>query len=275
MPNIFWRHTVNKIVLYTKTFSRDLDRLLVSIESVKKFNKDNIPFYISVPSTELSLFNNKVDTEYVHIVADEDIYSVNEQSWKTQQIVKSNFWKLGVCENYVMMDSDSYFIKDFHTSDFMYNDTTPYTVMHEQKDLFEWTGKFKTMLGFDPYNSFVEDRKKIMDVFERTGRIYDFGPGPIIWSAKVWKSLEENYMQPNDLTFSQMIEYCPSEFTWYGEYLLVDRPIDIVPIEPMFKFFHFAQQYQMFKQMGYTEDDFKSVYLGIVMQSNWGAPLKY
>ena len=266
---------MNQIVLYTKSYHRDLERIKISVESIKKYNRDNIPYYISVPRSDIELFKNNIDTSYVNLIVDEDIYDIPEQSWKTQQIVKSNFWKLGVCENYVMLDSDSYFIKDFYRTDFMYNRTTPYTVMHEQKDLFEWTFKFKNVLGFDPYNSYVDDRKKIMDVFERTGRIYDFGPGPIIWSAKVWKSLEENYIQPNEITFAKLIEYCPSEFTWYGEYLLTSRPIDIIPIEPMFKFFHFAQQYQMFKQMGYMEDDFKQSYLGIVMQSNWGAPLKY
>lgn len=266
---------MNKIVLYTKSYSNDLQRLKVSVESIKKYNKDNIPYYVSVPSSQVSLFKNELDASYVNILSDDDIYAVDGQSWKTQQIVKSSFWKLGLCENYVMLDSDSYFIKDFGISDFMYDETTPYTVMHEQKDLFEWTSKFKTILGFDPLSSFTEDRKKIMDVFERKGRVYDFGPGPIIWSSKVWESLEKNYIEPNELTFEKLIEYCPSEFTWYGEYLLSTRPIDIVPIEPIFKFFHFAQQYQMFKQMGYAEQDFSSIYFGIVMQSNWGAPLKY
>ena len=266
---------MNKIVLYTKSYSNDLERLKISVDSIKKYNKDNIPYYVSVPNSEVSLFKNVLDTSYVNILSDDEIYSVDNQSWKTQQIVKSSFWKLGVCENYVMLDSDSYFIKDFTTADFMYDETTPYTVMHEQKDLFEWTSKFKSVLGFDPYGSFTEDRKKIMEVFERTGRVYDFGPGPIIWSSKVWKDLETNYIEPNELTFAKLIEFCPSEFTWYGEYLLTTRSIDIIPIEPMFKFFHFAQQYQMYKQMGYVEQDFSSIYLGVVMQSNWGAPLKY
>ena len=114
-----------------------------------------------------------------------------------------------------------------------------------------------------------------MELFGRTGRIYDFGPGPIIWSCKVWKSLEEEYLIPNGLTFENLIESVPSEFTWYGEYLLVSEKILILPIEPMFKFFHFKQQYIDFKNQGYTENNFKQNYLGIVMQSNWNAPLKY
>jgi len=264
-----------KIALYTKSFSGDLDRLKVSIESIKKHNKDNIPYYVSVPKNELLIFKNSIDCSYVNLIADETIYEVSSQNWNTQQIVKSNFWKLGLCENYVMLDSDSYFIKDFFVSDFMYDNNTPYTVMHEQKDLFEWTARHSINLGFDPFLTFNETRNPIMELLGRQGRIYDFGPGPIIWSAKVWSSLEENYLKPNGLKFEDLITSVPSEFTWYGEYLLVSKEITILPIEPMFKFFHFRQQYIDFKNQGYLEEHFKQNYLGIVMQSNWNAPLKY
>jgi hypothetical protein len=267
---------MNKIVLYTKSYSGDLDRLKISIESIKKHNIENIPYYVSVPENEINLFKHNIDCLYVNLVSDNDIYNVPVQNWNTQQIVKSNFWKLGICENYVMLDSDSYFIKDFFISDFMYNDTTPYTVMHEQKDLFMWTSKYgSSTLNFDPYDSFKQDRTKIMNIFGRSGRIYDFGPGPIIWNTKVWKSLEDDYLIPNDLKFQSLIEYCPSEFSWYGEWLLQKRSIELFPIEPIFKFFHFNQQYQYYKQLGYTEQDFAKQYSGIVMQSNWNAPLKF
>ena len=266
---------MDKIVLYTKSYSRDLDRLKVSIESIKRHNRDNIKYYVSVPAHEISFFKSKIDCSYVNLIADEDIYVVQTQSWTTQQIVKSSFWKLGVCDNYVMLDSDSYFIRDFYISDFMHDVNTPYTVMHEQKDLFEWTSRNKNVLGFDPYSGYVETRKRIMELLGRQGRIYDFGPGPIIWSSKVWMSLEENYIQPNNLTFQDLINFVPSEFTWYGEYLLVSKIIDILPVEPLFKFFHYNQQYQDYNQRGFTEEHFKQNYLGIVMQSNWGAPLKF
>jgi|LakMenEpi03Aug12_release.lakeMendotaPanAssembly.Ray.scaffolds.fasta_scaffold175820_3 hypothetical protein len=267
---------MHKIVLYTKSYSGDLARLNVLIESIKKHNKDNIPYYISVPANEINLFKNSIDCSYVILVTDEEIYKVSTQNWNTQQIVKSNFWKLNVCENYVMLDSDSYFIKDFYISDFMYNDKTPYTVMHEQKDLFAWTAKFgQSILGFNPYQSFKQDRLRIMEIFGRNGRIYDFGPGPIIWSSKVWQSLETDYLQPNNLQFETLIEFCPSEFSWYGEWLLSSKIIDLIPIEPIFKFFHYEQLYQYYKQLGFSEIDFTEQYMGIVMQSNWNAPLSY
>jgi hypothetical protein len=266
---------MNNLVLYTKTYSADIERLKVSIESIKKHNKDNIKYYISVPKNEILLFRNSIDCDYVNILTDEEIYPVSSQNWNTQQIVKSSFWKLNLCENYVMLDSDSYFIRDFYYKDFMYDSTTPYTVMHEQKDLFDWSCINSSILGYDPYDSFVETRLPIMKLFDRQGRVYDFGPGPVIWSKKVWKSLEENYLVPNNITFAELIKNVPSEFTWYGEYLLASKCMDIIPIEPIFKFFHYKQQYVHYKNNGYTEENFKQNYLGVVMQSNWNAPLKY
>jgi hypothetical protein len=265
---------MNKIVIYTKTYKGDLERVKVLIDSIKKYNKDGIPFYISIPKSDEFLFKTNIDVDYVKIVYDEDIVDIPAQNWYTQQIVKSSFWKLGLCENYVMIDSDSYFIKDFYISDFMYDDNTPYTVMHEQKDLFEWSSRYTQHIGHNPKNGFMEDRKKVMQVFNRKGRYFDFGPGPVIWSSKVWKGLETVLIN-NNKTFTDLIAHTPSEFSWYGEFLLKNRVIDIIPIEPVFKFFHFKPQYDFYKQMGYTEEILAENYMGIVMQSNWGSLLKY
>ena len=265
---------MDKIVLYCKSYAGDYERVKVLVESIHKFNKDNIPTFISVPSKDVVLFSD-LSGMGVTIIEDEDIYDVEGPGWITQQIVKSNFWKLGLCENYVCIDSDGYFIKDFYITDFMYDDETPYTLIHEQKELFTWTVSKVNQLGFDPKISYTNDRQKIMDLFGRSGKYYDFGPVPTIWSSKVWKSLEDNYITPNNLTWEQMLEYSPSEFSWYGESLLAFKAIDIYPCEPIFKVFHYEQQLQEYKQNGTTEEMISQNYLGIIMQSNFNANTKY
>jgi hypothetical protein len=264
---------MNKFVIYCKSFNRDVDRAKVLLDTIKKHNKDNIPFYMSVPSTDMELFKNKLGTDYYNLITDESIIKKNiDESWIKQQIVKSEFWKTGECENYLMVDSDSYFIKDFYLSDFMYDDDTPYTVMHECKDLLQFTSRRK--MDFVK-KSFVEDRLFVQNIFDRQGRQFDFGPGPVIWSAKAWKSLKENYIDPNGLTFENLIEAKHCEFHWYGEWLLKMRPIDIVSIEPLFKFFHYQNQWEESRKLGDTENSFSENFLGIVMNSNWGSPLRY
>ena len=262
---------MESIVLYCKSYRNDVDRVKLLFESIQRYNVDNIPFYISVPSSDLSLFKQRLGTEGYDLVADEDI-DAEGTGWKGQQIVKAQFWKLEVALNYLCLDSDSQFIRPFYKSDFLFNEEVPYTVCHEQKDLFEWAQK---NLPFDPQASFQADRQKVMGLFGRKGRYYDFGPSPVIWNSKVWEGLERDYIKANNLSFSDIIEYSPSEFSWYGEYLLYSNLFPIYPAQPLFKVFHYAEQYVQAKQAGYTLEELSKNYLGIILQSNWGAPIKY
>jgi hypothetical protein len=259
---------MDKFVLYCKSYNRDLERVIKLLESIKKYNLDNIPFYLSVPKKDIEIFRSSINYD-LNLIEDELVYQGNARGWIQQQIVKSSFWKLNKCENYLCIDSDSYFIKPFRVSDFMYNDTTPYTIMHEQKEFFHWAALNYNLLGFNPKESFESDRKIIMDLFNRSGKYYDFGPSPVIWSSKVWEDLEKNYIQPNNLTFEKLLEYSPSEFTWYGESILAFKSIQIMPIEPLFKVFHYKQQFNEYKNMNVSEDSISKNYFGIVVQSNF------
>lgn len=263
---------MDKLVLYCKSYHKDFARLVNLVSSVEDYNKDNIRFYVSVPKEDVSEFKQ---IEGITVICDDEIYQSNKSGWMQQQVVKSSFWKLGLAENYVCLDSDAYFIRPFGISDFMFDDETPYTVIHEQKELFTWTVTKTKQLGFDPKDSFIADRNKIMTLFGREGRVYDFGPSPIIWSSKVWSDLEEKYIKPNNLTFEQLLEYSHSEFSWYGEALLQFKSIPLYPVEPLFKVFHYQQQYLEYKHLGITEEMIAQNYMGIIMQSNYNAPVKY
>lgn len=268
---------MQKFVIYCKSYRNDLERLKVLSESIEKYNMDNIPFYVSCPKEDYEKFKLTLPS-FVNIILDDDIVKKNyNQNWHIQQIVKSQFWKFVDVKNYLCIDSDSYFIKPFYYNDFLVDDETPYTIIHQQKNLFQWTSRYSRELGFDPQESFNEIREKIgKGVFARKFKVnYDFGPNTVIWSRKVWECLEENYIKPNNLTFEELIMYAPSEFTWYGECLLSFKPIDLYPIEPLFLVFHYPLQLKQFYDMGYTQNDISKCYFGVTMTSNWGAPLKY
>ena len=49
----------------------------------------------------------------------------------------------------------------------------------------------------------------------------------------------------------------------------------MIPIEPMFKHYHYGEQYTEDKNNGVTEAKLAENFLGVVLQSNWGAPLTY
>ena len=255
---------MNKLVLYCKSYDKDVHRAKKLLESIIEFNTDKLPFYISVPSKDIKLFREVLSTDGYTLIKDEDIDTTNE-GWKGQQIVKSQFWKLGLCENYLCIDSDCFFIKPFSISDFMFDEETPYTVCHEYKSFFEFMDKHP--IGLDPYDSFSKERLEIMNLFGREGAIYDFGPGPTIWSSKVWKSLNDSYLIPNNLTFVDLITANGSEFTWYGEWLLRSQEIRLMPKGPLFKNYHYPHQYDFDKHYNYNLDKISKHYLGIGLQS--------
>jgi hypothetical protein len=262
---------MHKIVLYCKSYSKDVHRAKNLLQSVTKFNSDNIPFYISVPEEDITLFREVLGSDGYELIRDQDIDPKNE-GWRGQQIVKSQFWKLGVCENYVCVDSDCFFIKPFSISDFMFNEETPYTICHEYKHFFEFFQKHPFIssnepMSFDPRESFLKEREHIMGLFGRKGAIYDFGPGPTIWSCKVWKSFNDNFIEFNKTTFADLIQLNASEFTWYGEWLLYSQEIRLMPKGPLFKNYHYPYQYEYDTLHQYDLEKISQLYLGVGMQS--------
>ena len=258
---------MHKIVLYCKSYKNDLERVVKLRNSIAKHNKDNIPFYISVPHHDVDLFKSTLIDGFVDIIPDSNI-DENCEGWLGQQIVKSQFWKLGLCENYLCLDSDSEFICDFYISDFMFDEDTPYTICHEHRELFEWADK--SDLSFDPYQSYLKDRHTIKNLFRNSTQVtHDFGPSPVIWSAKVWESLHDNYIKPSGLTFTQLIQYVGSEFTWYGEWLLRSKVIPLIPRGPLFKVYHYHGQWLDDHRNGITLDQLQKYYMGVIFQSNW------
>lgn len=271
---------MDTIVLFCKSYRNDLLRAKRLAESVQQFNMDGLPFYLSVPRGDLPLFREHLAGIELTLLTDEEILAANPQHTESliakmpgnhlQQVVKSEFWRLGLSLNYLMIDSDSYFIRNFTTADFMYDNSTPYTVMHEGRDL----------LGFAARNglpkikkNFVKDRSAAQKYFERPGRIYDFGPTPIICHIDVWKRLTEDYNRSKSMSFADMISMFPNEMLWYGEALLYYKPIPVMPIEPLFKVFHYREQYQESVALNENEQVLAENYLGIINQSNWDTSL--
>lgn len=260
------------LVIYCKSYINDVQRVKILLDSINKYNRDYIPFFISVPKTDIKIFKDVLGTEDYQLIDDNEIDEFGF-GWVGQQCIKSQFWKLKLCKNYMCIDSDGQFIKDFRVSDFIHSDGIPYTICHEYKEFFEFMEKFP--LHFDPYESFKKERMEIMEIFGRTGIIYDFGPIPVIWSCKVWESLFKNYLEPNNIKFSDAIQSIKSEFSWYGEWLLTSKEIPLYPREAIFKSYHYRHQYEIDKQQGMTIEKLSKYYFGIMLNTSWNAPLVY
>jgi Family of unknown function (DUF6492) len=270
------------IVIYCKSYHRDVMRTKRLAESVRQFNNDNLPFYLSCPSADLQLFKDIVGSDGMIFLADEEINAASPSirledlnalpGGLSQQIVKSEFWRLGICENYLCIDSDAYFIRDFSRNDFLAPDGNPYTVMNESLEL--------RLFGALRQHAKIErnrdaECRAIMEIFGRTGRQYDFGPLPVMWSRLVWADLAEKHLEPRGMNFLDAIKLFPSEMRWYGEALLKYKSIELLPVETLFRCYHYEQQYLDAKESGETDEVLSQIYLGVCSQSNWDKELDY
>lgn len=263
------------VVIFCKSYRHDLERAAVMADSVRRFNRDGLPLYISVPETDLELFQQRIGKDDVNWLRDEDVIRANPvldlETYRTlpghisQQIVKAEFWRVNPKQNCVCVDSDSRFIRDFFASDFLAPDGTPYTILHESKPFMEFClthGIRETERHFEAMSD--EMRK----VFGRVGPSYAFNPFPVIWSGKVWRALEAK-LEAEGSNIMQAIVAHPYESSWYGEALLKYQSIPLLPREPIFKAYLYFEEYERDRRDGMTEAELARFYLGVVYQSNW------
>lgn len=264
------------LVLYCCSFSKDLNRIRRLLQSIQRHNAEKLQTFISAPAKDLELFKRELSGYDFTLVNEEDIIRRNPRidmallyqkpGGIQQQVIKSEFWRLDISDNYLVLDSDCIFIRDFGLADFMAEDNVPYSIIHEGKDVLQATERFGPRYV---RHGFMANRTPIRDIMDSKGVVYDYGGAPFLWSRKVWEALDMNFLQPNQMSFLDAVLKCESELTWYGESLMKYRPFPLYPREQLFRHYHYEHQYWQDRKLGYTEDILRKDYLGVVYQSNW------
>ena len=264
------------LALYCKSYSTDLKRVVRLAHSIRQFNTENIPFHVSVPQADLALFREQLNGLGVELLADEVIIKASpridaEQVRRmpgsvSQQVVKSEFWRLGLSTAYLCLDSDAIFIRPFYIADFITPYGTPYTMMDEAHELLEDSLRHKKDRVLQ---DFVKEAGKVQDLFQRVGRRYSFGPFPLVWHRAVWESLDVQYLQPRDMSFADAIAQVPIESRWYGEAMLAYQAVPLLPCQPLFKVYHYAWQRDKDIRANIGPDQLARLYSGVIYQSAW------
>ena len=271
------------LVLYCKTYRRDFLRLKRLLESIQKYNVDQILFYISTPQDQFEELQNILgSSEGYQWVSDESIIAANPRvvpgiektrnGSLAQQAIKSEFWRLGISENYVCLDSDCVFIKEFGRKHFIASDGTPYTVIYQNKEFFQ--------LAIDRKHPKVEENlrlegDRVKTLFNRDGPNYYCPCPPFIWSAKVWRSLDEQFLKPKGKTFWDICTPEHPETLLYLEALLNFQVIPLHPIEQLFRIYYYDWQFYLLRRLGESKNKLAQNYLGVIYQSNWDSDLDF
>jgi len=263
-------------VLYCKSYCTDLKRVVRLAKSIQKFNVEGIPFYISVPQSEIPLFKKHLSELGAELLADEEIIQASPRIEPTQiaemrgslsqQVVKSEFWRLELSTAYLCLDSDAFFIRPFGVSDFLTPNNTPYTMMDEAHDLLEDAFHQKRERVV---TAFKNEADQVQRLFQRAGRRYSFGPFPLVWHRAVWESLDNQYLKPKGMNFADAVLQAPVESRWYGEALLAYQAVPLMPCQSMFKVYHYAWQLDHDRHADITTQDLAQLYCGVIYQSSW------
>jgi hypothetical protein len=266
----------NKLVFMLKTYSKDFLYAQRLIASYRKYNTDLIPMFIVIPEIDLELFSEfkGVDIEIIAeesvtdcLVSDDSVFGIRP-GYINQEIIKFAFWELGLCENYLCIDSDAEFIRDFYFADFMHDENTPFSVLVEDNEL-----------AVDPeyYTEHWIERSKLLEVIKKELGVEDRRTltchGMTIVSSKVMKTFKEKYLLPRGYTYIDPVKKSPYEFSWYNFWLQKDNTIPIVFREPLFKVFHNKNQHLEYLRKKITLKDIARGYLGIVINSNYSRDL--
>jgi len=230
----------------------------------------------------MALFGEHLAGLGVELLADEDILKASPridadrvrrmQGSVAQQVVKSEFWRLGLTTAYVCLDSDAVFIRPFGVGDFLASDGSPYTMMDEAHDLLEDAMRHGRQRVVD---AFVREADEVQQLFGRQGRRYSFGPFPLVWHRAVWESLERQYLWPRGMNFADAIAQAPIESRWYGEALLRYQAVPLMPCQALFKVYHYAWQFDQDKRAGIDTEQLAALYCGVIYQSAWERELDW
>jgi len=275
---------MHKLALFCKSYDRDMLRARRMADSVRRFNRDAVPLYLSVPEKDLAAFQQCFGDISCTFLTDEEILAKSRQaqgelpalypSHLLQQLIKLEFWQLSLCENYAWIDSDAYFLRDFHVSDFMFDDKTPYFIEDEydrDRELARLAAAgVPKKLREKRVNENLSMIDKFRTLFDNRGPVCLYsGTMPYIWSVLVLRHLNEEFLRSCGKGLYELLYEFPCETQLYGEYLRYSKVIPIRPRPNMFRCILYPEDFYLMQMQGENEYSLAKDYFGLCIQSNW------
>lgn len=254
-----------------KSYDQDFDLAERLIESFNRFNPENLQMFIVVPESDVQQFqvfeSNTIavlsEALLSQYLVDQEVGGIRP-GYINQEIVKLSFWELGLTKNYFCVDSDAVFIRPLSIGDFMFDEATPYTVLVEDNELrtepryFEqhWKGREPQLRRIQRLVG-LEDRRLLTC------------HGHQVFSLAVLETLKQEFMQPKNWSYRELLEQSPYEFSWYNFWLQKRQDIPIMFREPLVKVLHNEEQLMEIAFKGQTLRDLSRGYLALVINSNF------
>jgi Family of unknown function (DUF6492) len=259
------------VAIFVKSHRPDLVLVHRLLDSISRHNRDRADVFISVPAGDVVAFRNLSQPfTDVSVVADDyfGIPRIDKKIWGfapgfiIQQLVKLSVQRLSEARNYLILDSDTYFIRDFAMKDFIAPDGTGLTVLAGDKDLIadpawaRWS-EFRAM-RIDS----IADRLGVPTLSRATCHNNTIFQDSVLHDFHDWCRSES-------LSLLDLMTIAPVEFTWYNFFLVKHCPERLVRIEPFIRMIHTRSEYRRLVAAGFSHESFRRSYLGVCINSNW------
>jgi hypothetical protein len=262
---------MHSLALLLKSYGGDADLAERMLASFNVFNAEGLPLYVVVPDAAMDRFSGFA-SEHVTVLpesrlgeylVDHDVAGVRP-GYINQEIIKLSFWELQLADNYFCIDSDAVFVRPFGRDDFMYDDTTPYTVLVEDNEL-----KVEPRYYAQHWQGRETNLRRIQGLVGLEDRRILTCHGHQVFSSRVLRSLKEDFLRPRGWSYADMLAEAPYEFTWYNMWLQKTKIIPIEIREPLVKVFHHEGQEIEYALRGVTPTDIARGYVAVVVNSNY------
>jgi hypothetical protein len=265
----------HEICLMLKTYRDDLGYATRLLNSFEIYNKERLPLYVVVPSSDYSVFSH-LNSSNVVVHTDEDIarkYLVDSMGQDPSAlgiinagVVKLAFWETGFADFYFAIDSDMVFLRDFGRADFIDASGMPFTVLSEYKDLK--ADPFYRERYWAPRSASYQRVKDLIGLGDLNLEVNTLCSQVI--SSSVMKSFKSEFLEAKNLSYGACMSIAIYEFFWYAGWvqkkfpqLLSSRSEDLV------KVIHHQGEHLRYYLNGFKKADFAAAYLGIIVNSNW------
>jgi hypothetical protein len=145
----------------------------------------------------------------------------------------------------------------------MANAKTPYSVLVMDKDL----NIQKNYRDFGVYRT--SQIKKIFDLVGLKDKRLLTCHTSTVLNSNVLYDFKKKFMIPKKLSYKDLIEIAPYEYSWYNAWLQKSKIIDILNVESFIKIFHTRMDYIIFRVNLISQANIAEKYVGIILNSNW------
>ncbi len=268
---------MDRLAIFLCSYMKDLHRTERLFQSIKKYNVDQLPLYIAVPSAHLPEFRRVLTDATVHWLTQEEVFAACPSSrsakyrdvpgGQMQQVVKSEAWRLGIGENILVMDSDCKFIRPFREGDFIASDGTAFSVLCDPRSIHELAMRVRKPKIWTDWLATGDRTRKYFG--NKSDATLSFGGAPFIWSSRVWSDLAVKRLEPAGQTLLDLVRDLGSELMIYGEALVALKSIPIQLHEPYFKLYLYENDLWNDVRDRVDESGLAASFMGVVYQSNW------